>query len=53
MILSADKERATVVMDKTEYEEKVNTMLNDTHTYEKLQADRTSSYKRKLIEKTN
>ena len=51
MILPADKGRATVVMDKTEYEEKVNTMLNDAHTYEKLQADPTSSYKRKVIEK--
>ena len=51
MILPADKGRATVVMDKTKYEEKVNTMLNDAHTYEKLQADPTSSYKRKLIEK--
>ena len=39
MILPADKGRATVVMDKTEYEEKVNTMLNDVHTYEKLQAN--------------
>ena len=38
-------------MDKTEYEEKVNTMLNDAHTYGKLQADPTSSYQRKLIEK--
>ena len=38
-------------MDKTKYEEKVNIMLNDAHTYEKLQADPTSSYKRKLIEK--
>ena len=26
-------------------------MLNDAHTYEKLQADPTSSYERKLIEK--
>ena len=26
-------------------------MLNDTHTYEKLQANPTSSYKRKLIAK--
>ena len=26
-------------------------MLNDVHTYEKLQANPTSSYKRKLIEK--
>ena len=47
----ADKGRAKVVMDKTEYKEKVNIMLNDAHTYEKLQADPTSSYKRKLIEK--
>ena len=38
-------------MDKTEYEEKVNTMLNDVHTYEKRQANPTSSCKRKLIEK--
>ena len=51
MILSADKRRAKVVMDKTEYEEKVNIMLNDAHTYEKLQADPINSYKRKLIEK--
>ena len=46
----ADKGRTNVVMDKTEYEEKV-IMLNDAHTYEKRQADPTSSYKRKLIEK--
>ena len=51
MILPADKGRATVVMDKNEYEEKVNSMLNGAHTYEKLQANPTSSYKRKLIEK--
>ena len=51
MILPADKGRATAVMDKTEYEEKVNTMLNDVHTYEKRQANPTSSCKRKLIEK--
>ena len=38
-------------MDKTEYEEKVNTMLNDVHTYEKRQANPTSCCKRKLIEK--
>ena len=50
-ILPADKGRATVAMDKTEYEKKVNNMLNDAHTYEKLQANPTSSYKRKLIEK--
>ena len=49
MILPADKGRATVVTDKTEYEEKVKTMLNDANTYEKPRADPTSSYKRKLI----
>ena len=32
MIRPADKGRAKVVMDKTEYEEKVNIMLNDAHT---------------------
>ena len=51
MILPADEGKATVVMDKTEYEEKVNIMLNDAHTWERLQADPTSSYKGKLIEK--
>ena len=29
----------------------VNIMLNDAHTYEKLQADPNISYERKLIEK--
>ena len=34
MILPADKGRATVVMDKEEYEQKVTTMLSDKKTYE-------------------
>ena len=38
-------------MDKTEHAGKDNIMLNDAHTYEKLQADPNSSYERKLIEK--
>ena len=38
-------------MDKTEYEKKVNIMLNGAHTYEKLQTSPTSCSKRKLIEK--
>ena len=51
MILPADKGRAAVIMDEAEYEEEVNTMLNHAHTYEKLRADPTTSYKKKLIEK--
>ena len=42
MILPADKGRAIVVMDKAEYEEKVNNMLNDVHTYEKLHVGQNS-----------
>ena len=36
MVLPADKGRATVVLDKTEYEEKVQHMLDGERTYEKL-----------------
>ena len=32
IILPSDKGRATVVLDKTEYEEKITTMLSDTNT---------------------
>ena len=35
-ILAADKGRATVIMDITEYDEKLANMLNDTATYAKL-----------------
>ncbi|XP_072020698.1 uncharacterized protein [Amphiura filiformis] len=49
MILPADKGKATVVLDKEEYEEKVTIMLNDDKTYEKLKNDPTARYKRKLI----
>ncbi len=36
MILPADMGKATVVMDKEKYEQKVKVMLSDTKTYEKL-----------------
>jgi len=49
MILPADKGRATVVLDKAEYEEKVLRMLSDGKTYEQLKKDPTASYKRKLV----
>ena len=49
MILPADKGRATVVMDKEEYEQKVTTMLSEKKTYEQLSADPASKYKRKSV----
>ncbi|XP_072043000.1 uncharacterized protein [Amphiura filiformis] len=49
MILPADKGKATVVLDKGEYEEKVKNMLDDDKTYEKLKNDPTARYKRKLV----
>jgi hypothetical protein len=48
LILPADKGRATVILNTDYYKQKVNMMLNDEHTYEKLKKNRTSSYKRKL-----
>ena len=35
-IVSADKGRSVVVMDKDEYKEKVSVLLNDTNTYLKI-----------------
>ena len=49
IILPADKGKATVVLDKDEYEEKVTTMLGDKKTYEQLPNDPTPKYKWKLV----
>jgi len=49
MILPADKGRATVVLDKAKYEEKILRMLLDEKTYKQLEKDPTASYKRKLV----
>ncbi|XP_072021450.1 uncharacterized protein [Amphiura filiformis] len=49
LILPADKGKSTVVLDKEDYEEKVNIMLNDDKTYEKLKNDPTARYKKKLV----
>ena len=51
MILPADKGKAAVIMDKEEYNNKVNTMLSDTNTYKKLTRDPTQAKKRILIQK--
>ena len=47
--MGADKGRCTVVQCTADYEGKVNTMLGDEHTYEKLKRDPTPGYKRKLV----
>ena len=49
LILPADKGRATVVLDKSEYETKINNILSDTKTYETLKKDPTPNFKNKLI----
>ena len=48
VILPADKGRTTVILDKQDYQNKVNTLLDDTNTYEKLTSDPTRSIKNKL-----
>ena len=49
LILPADKGKATVVIDVSEYEEKINEMLSDERTYEKLTSDPNQRYKRELV----
>ncbi|XP_011858392.1 PREDICTED: uncharacterized protein LOC105555949, partial [Vollenhovia emeryi] len=55
-ILPADKDNATVVMDKRDYHNKVNTLLSDAQVYKKLKRDPTTSVEKKtssLIKKAN
>ncbi|XP_070549267.1 uncharacterized protein [Ptychodera flava] len=47
--MPANKGRATVVIDKDEYEDKVRRMLDNPKTYAKLDRDPTQKYKRQLI----
>ena len=44
-ILAADKGRATVVMDTSNYEDKMKAMLADRDTYTKLKSDPTKKFK--------
>ena len=41
VILLADKGRVTVVMDKTDYHDKMDALVNDKQTYEELKRDPT------------
>ena len=51
VILLADKGRVTVVMDKTDYFDKMDALVNDKQTYENLQRDPTPALQRKLDSK--
>ena len=48
LVLPADKGRATVVMDKCDYDEKMNKMLCDEKTYEPLKQDPALTLEKKL-----
>ena len=48
MVLGADKGRATVVLDKSEYD-KMQALLSDTKTYVKLDKDPTPKLKKELV----
>ena len=50
VILPADK-RVTVVMDKTDYFDKMDALVNDKQTYEELKRDPTPALQRKLNSK--
>ena len=51
VILPADKGRVTVVMDKTNYNDKMDSLANDKKTYEVLKRDPTPALQRKLNNK--
>ena len=48
LLLPADKGKATVVMDRADYDAKVGQMLNDENTYQLLKRDPTASLERKM-----
>ena len=45
LILPADKGKAAVVRDSTEYKEKIKLILSDVKVYEKLNKDPIQGYK--------
>ena len=51
VILPADKGRVTVVMDKTDYYDKMDALVNDKQTYQVLKRDPTPALQRKLNNK--
>ena len=51
VILPADKGLVTVVVDKTDYYDKMDALVNDKQTYEVLKRDPTPALQRKLNNK--
>ena len=51
VILPADKGRVTVVMNKTDYYDKIDAIVNDKQTYQVLKRDPTPALQRKLNSK--
>ena len=51
VILPADKGRVTVVMDKTDYYDKMDALVNDKQTFQVLKRDPTPALQRKLNSK--
>ena len=49
IILPAHKGRAAVIMNTTEYREKITDMVGDTNTYTKLSKDAMHKYKNRMI----
>ncbi len=49
IILPADKGRSTVVLNKSDYIEKAQKLLNDESTYSKIKRDPTTQYKKQLV----
>ena len=48
LVLPADKGKATVVMDKADYDDKMQEMLSDKGTYKPLDRDPTASLERRM-----
>ena len=48
LVLPADKGRATVVIDKVQYDEKMGSLLADQKTYERMNKDPTPGLERKM-----
>ena len=51
VILPVDKGRVTVRMDKTDYNDKMDALVNDKQTYQVLKRDPTAALQRKLNKK--
>ena len=51
IITKADKSNSLVIMNKTDYDSKIQSHLNDTNTYVKSTHDQTDQFAQKVIKK--